>query len=160
MNMRIQIQKLRNDAHLPYYATPQSAGCDLIVPGNREDKVFIPFGRSVIKLGFAFSLPEGWEAQIRPRSGISLKGLPDIYGERHHNVSLVIGTIDADYRGEVGVIIHNREPGFYIEGGCRIAQMVISPIAHANWVLCDELPESSRGQSGFGHSGLFAPCSP
>ena len=106
-----------------------------------------PGERRLIPTGFALAIPPGYEAQIRPRSGLAL----------HHGIGMVNspGTIDSDYRGEIGLVVVNwgREP-FLIKRGDRIAQMVIAPVARAAVVETDDLEATSRGEGGFGHSGV------
>lgn len=136
-----------NQSHhdLPRYATPQSAGVDL--RANLDAPVTLqPLQRQLIPTGLYIALPEGYEAQVRPRSGLALK----------HGVTVLNspGTIDADYRGEVCVILVNlsSEP-FVVSDGERIAQMVIARYEQAEWKLVDELPATERGAGGFGHTG-------
>jgi dUTP pyrophosphatase len=133
------------DLALPAYATEQSAGMDLLA-AVAEPKTLAPGERALIPTGLSIALPDGFEAQIRPRSGLALK----------HGIALVNapGTIDADYRGEIGVIVinHGAEP-FTIERGMRIAQMVIAPYTRATFSEVLELPTSARGAGGFGSTG-------
>ena len=133
------------DLALPAYATEHSAGMDLLAAVS-ETKILNAGERALIPTGLSIALPDGYEAQIRPRSGLALK----------NGISLVNspGTIDADYRGEVGVIIinHGAEP-FTIERGMRIAQMVIAPYTRAAFSEVLELPSSDRGAGGFGSTG-------
>ncbi len=133
------------DLPLPAYATEHSAGLDLMA-AVAEPKTLAPGERALIPTGLSIALPDGYEAQIRPRSGLALK----------HGISLVNspGTIDADYRGEVGIIMinHGAEP-FTIEHGMRIAQMVIAPYTRAAFSEVVELPTSARGTGGFGSTG-------
>lgn len=133
------------DLALPAYATEHSAGMDLVAAIS-EPKVLKPGERALIPTGLALALPDGYEAQVRPRSGLALK----------NGISLVNspGTIDADYRGEVGVIIINHgTDAFTIERGMRIAQMVIAPYTRAAFSEVLELPSSERGAGGFGSTG-------
>ncbi len=131
---------------MPGYATAQSAGMDV--------RAFIatpitlaPMQRVLVSTGLYIALPEGYECQIRPRSGLALK----------HGVTVVNapGTIDADYRGEIGVILINlsTEP-FVINDGERICQMVVAPYTRVGWQPTDSLDETDRGAGGFGHTGL------
>lgn len=133
------------DLPLPAYATEHSAGLDLVAA--IKDPVTLETGeRCLIPTGLSIALPEGYEAQIRPRSGLALK----------NGVSLVNapGTIDADYRGEVGVIVINFGwEKFTIERGMRIAQMVIAPYTRAQFSEVVELPSTDRGTGGFGSTG-------
>lgn len=130
---------------LPAYATSQSAGMDL--RANIETSVELqPLERRLIPTGLFMALPEGFEAQVRPRSGLALK----------HGITVLNtpGTIDADYRGEVGVVLVNlSNTPFTIEPGERIAQMVIAKYEQAESVEVEELDETERGAGGYGHSG-------
>lgn len=136
-----------NESHhpLPQYATAQSAGVDL--RANLDESVTLqPGERKLVPTGLRIALPEGVEAQVRPRSGLALK----------HGITVLNtpGTIDADYRGLIGVILINlgSEP-FVINDGERIAQMVIARHEQAEWELVETLSETERGDGGFGHSG-------
>jgi dUTP pyrophosphatase len=130
---------------LPQYQTPLSAGMDIraCLPGPVELK---PLERKLIPTGLYISLPEGYEAQMRPRSGLAIK----------HGISLLNtpGTIDADYRGEIGIILVNlsSEP-FVINDGERICQMVIASHARVEWQPEEMLDDTLRGAGGFGHTG-------
>lgn len=130
---------------LPAYGTALSAGMDLRANIDQEI-VLQPGERRLVPTGLFIALPVGYEAQIRPRSGLALK----------HGISLVNtpGTIDADYRGEIGIIMinHSQEP-FVIKDGERICQMVISKYETIAWQDCDSLDETERGAGGFGHTG-------
>ena len=136
-----------NESHhpLPQYATPQSAGVDL--RANLDEPITLnPGARCLVPTGLRIALPVGFEAQVRPRSGLALK----------HGITVLNtpGTIDADYRGLIGVILVNlgQEP-FVINDGERIAQMVIARHEQAEWQLVETLSETERGEGGFGHSG-------
>ncbi|MCD7916153.1 MAG: dUTP diphosphatase [Tannerellaceae bacterium] len=139
--------KIVNKSHhpLPHYATPLSAGMD-IRANLAEPVVLQPLERKLIPTGLYISLPEGYEAQMRPRSGLALK----------HGISLLNtpGTIDADYRGEIGVILVNlsSEP-FTVKDGERICQMVITTYSQVSWQPVEVLDETKRGAGGFGHTG-------
>ena len=143
----IPVKRIRpsSSVQLPVYMTPHSAGMDLYAD-LAEDKQLVPGQRDLIPTGIAIALPDGYEAQIRPRSGLALK-----YG-----ITLVNspGTIDADYRGEIGVIVinHGDEP-FTIRAGERIAQMVIARFNRVEWQEVEELSDTSRSSGGFGHTG-------
>jgi dUTP pyrophosphatase len=145
----VAIKKLPHfgDLALPSYETAQSAGMDLraaIAPGQQID--LLPGRRALIPTGLSIALPPGYEAQVRPRSGLALKN-----GVTCLNSP---GTIDADYRGEVGVILINHGwEAFRIERGDRIAQMVIAPITQIDWMEQHELDETERGEGGFGSTG-------
>ena len=125
--------------------TPHAAGMDLFA-ALEEDIHLQPGERALVPTGVAIALPEGYEAQIRPRSGLALR----------HGITLVNtpGTIDPDYRGEVGVIVinHGHEP-FTVRSGERIAQMVFAPFARATLLEVTELDGTHRGSGGFGHTG-------
>lgn len=130
---------------LPAYATQHSAGMDLLAAVETTIKL-APGARMLVPTGLSIALPEGYEAQIRPRSGLAFK----------HGISLVNspGTIDADYRGEVGVLLINLgQELFVIERGMRIAQMVIAPYTRAQFSEVLELPNTDRGAGGFGSTG-------
>ena len=131
---------------LPEYATPQSAGVDL--RANIDEPIELkPLNRTLIPTGLHIALPEGYEAQIRPRSGLAIKK-----GITCLNTP---GTIDADYRGEVGVIVINLSAEtFIVNPGERIAQMIINKFEQAEFELVEELDETERGEGGFGHTGV------
>lgn len=142
--MKIQVI---NESHhpLPQYATVQSAGLDL--RANLDTSItLLPMERRLIPTGLRIALPQGYEAQVRPRSGLALK----------HGITLLNtpGTIDADYRGEIGIILVNlsTEP-FTIVDGDRIAQLVIARYEQAEWTEVSSLDVTERGEGGFGHSG-------
>lgn len=143
--MKIKIiNKSANE--LPAYETIQSAGMDL--RANNENPIILaPMKRVLIPTGLYIQLPVGYEAQVRPRSGLALK--------KGITVLNAPGTVDADYRGEIGVILFNAsdEP-FVINRGERIAQMVIAKHERAEFELVESLDESERGQGGFGHTGV------
>lgn len=134
------------DLPLPAYATSGSAGVDLLAAVS-EETVLAPMERKLIPTGIMAAIPEGFEGQVRPRSGLALR----------HGISMVNtpGTIDSDYRGEIKVIMVNLgEEPFVIKRGDRIAQFVICPVMQAEFAEVEELPETSRGGGGFGHTGV------
>jgi len=133
------------DLPLPSYGTSGSAGVDLYAAVS-EPVVLQPGERRLIPTGIHIALPPGYEAQVRPRSGLALR-----YGIGMVNSP---GTIDSDYRGEISVILINwgSEP-FTIHRGDRIAQLVVAPVARIEWDEREQLPESERGSGGFGHTG-------
>lgn len=139
--------KIINKGHqqLPAYATPQSAGMDL--RANIDVAITLkPMERKLIPTGLFMALPEGYEAQVRPRSGLALK----------HGITVLNspGTIDADYRGEVGVILINlSQEDFIINDGERIAQMVIARHETADFEQVEVLDDTERGEGGYGHTG-------
>jgi dUTP pyrophosphatase len=130
---------------LPQYATPHSAGMDL--RANIDAPIVLkPLERKLVSTGLFIELPVGFEAQIRPRSGLALK--------KGITVLNTPGTIDADYRGEIGVILINlSSEEFVINDGERICQMVVAAHARAEWELAEGLSETERGAGGFGHTG-------
>lgn len=142
MNIKI-INKSKHP--LPSYSTAYSAGMDL--RANIEyDLTLKPMGRALVKTGLFLEIPDGYEAQIRPRSGLAInKGITVLNSP---------GTIDADYRGEVGIILVNlSNDDFVIKDGERICQMIIAKHERAEWIEVEELKETDRGAGGFGHTG-------
>ena len=143
----MKIRIINHSKHpLPRYATPLSAGVDL--RANLDAPITLPpMGRCLVPTGLRIALPAGYEAQVRPRSGLALK----------HGITLLNtpGTIDADYRGELGVIMANlsAEP-FTIADGDRIAQLVVARHETAEWEPVETLDDTERGEGGFGHSGV------
>lgn len=143
----MKIRIINHSKHpLPRYATPLSAGVDL--RANLDAPITLaPMGRCLVPTGLRIALPAGYEAQVRPRSGLALK----------HGITLLNtpGTIDADYRGEIGVIMANlsAEP-FTIADGDRIAQLVVARHETAEWEPVETLDDTERGEGGFGHSGV------
>ena len=145
--IEVPLQRLPHGAGLPLpsYATADAAGLDLVA-AVAEAIELAPGARRLVPTGISIALPPGYEAQLRPRSGLALK----------HGVTLLNspGTIDADYRGEVGVILINLgEAPFHLQRGDRIAQLVIAPVARLAWRESETLPESTRGAGGFGSTG-------
>lgn len=142
---RVRIRKLNVRAVMPSYQTAQSAGMDVAACID-EPMVIAPHARAIIPTGFAIALPAGYEAQIRGRSGMAAT-----FGVMPANG---VGTIDADYRGEVGVILLNTsdEP-FTVESGMRVAQMVIARYESITWTEVDELDDTERGAGGYGSTG-------
>jgi len=143
----VAIQRLAHakDLPLPEAATPLSAGVDLMAAIDVVIELQ-PGERKIIPTGFAIALPEGYEAQVRPRSGLAAR-----YGVTLVNAP---GTIDADYRGEIGAIMINHGSDiFVIEPGMRIAQLVVAPVAGFVWKESETLPDTERGSGGFGSTG-------
>jgi dUTP pyrophosphatase len=130
---------------LPSYATPQSAGMDLMAAVD-SPLTLSPGARALVPTGLSIALPPGYEAQVRPRSGLAAKNGVTVLNSP--------GTIDADYRGEIKVILinHGQEP-FVIERGMRVAQMIIARHAHVTWTVASSLDETKRGAGGFGSTG-------
>ncbi|MCR9212758.1 MAG: dUTP diphosphatase [Proteobacteria bacterium] len=146
--VRIAINRLPHgqDLPLPSYETAQSAGMDIRAAVDGEITVE-PGARALVPTGFKIALPDGYEAQIRPRSGLALK--------KGITLPNSPGTIDADYRGEVGIILMNAGSETFVIGrGDRIAQMIIAPVTKAHWVEAEELDETARGEGGFGSTGI------
>ena len=144
-SIRVLIMRLPEgeDLELPNYQTPGAAGMDVRAA---EERMLQPGETALIPTGFSIAVPVGFEAQLRPRSGLALK----------NGITLLNspGTIDSDYRGPVGVILTNlgHEP-FYVHRGDRIAQMVIAKVERAKWQMVETLEETERGEGGFGSSG-------
>lgn len=141
----VQIKRLPNGAGLalPSYATVGAAGMDVLAA---EEVTIPPSGRHAVATGFAVAIPDGYEIQVRPRSGLALK----------HGITLpnTPGTIDSDYRGELKVILINHgNIDFPIERGDRIAQLVLAPVTMAAWDEVEELGDTARGSGGFGSTG-------
>ncbi|WP_075883313.1 dUTP diphosphatase [Candidatus Protochlamydia sp. W-9] len=136
---------IENEELLPFYMTPGAAGAD--VKAYLKESLEIPPGQSaLIPTGMRLAIPEGYEIQVRPRSGLALK----------HQVTVLNtpGTIDADYRGEIKIILINHGTNaFIVEPGMRIAQLVLAQVLRANFVLSKELESTQRGVGGFGHTG-------
>ena len=143
----MKVKVINKSKHaLPAYATEGSAGMDL--RANIDEPIVLhPMERKLIPTGIYIALPMGYEAQVRPRSGLALK----------HGIGLanMIGTIDCDYRNEIGVILINLgQEDFIVNDGERIAQMVIAKYERAEWEPVDELDETERGLGGYGHTGV------
>lgn len=138
------INKSKHD--LPHYETGSSAGMDL--KANIDEPITLkPLDRVIVKTGLFMALPSGYEAQVRPRSGLAIKNGISVLNAP--------GTIDADYRGEIGVILVNlSNTPFTINDGDRIAQMVIAKYKQANWIEVESLDETARGDGGFGSTGV------
>lgn len=144
---KIKVKVINKSGYdLPEYKTPQSAGMDL--RANIDEAITLePMSRVLVKTGLFIALPEGYEAQIRPRSGLALK----------HGITVLNtpGTVDADYRGEIMVLLINlSNTTFIINPGDRIAQMVIARHEQAEFTLVDELDDTERGEGGMGHTGI------
>lgn len=143
----MKIQIINGSHHpLPTYATEMSAGVDL--RANIDSSITLrPLERCLVPTGLRIALPAGFEAQVRPRSGLALK--------KGISVLNAPGTIDADYRGEIGVILVNlSQEDFVVEDGERIAQLVVARYEQAQWEEVEVLSETGRGTGGFGHSGV------
>jgi dUTP pyrophosphatase len=149
----VPVQRLPHgvDLPLPSYATPAATGLDLIAAVT-TDLVLTPGGRALVPTGIAIALPPSFEAQVRPRSGLALKAGVTVLNSP--------GTIDADYRGEIGVILANfGSLPHTVRRGDRIAQLVIAPVVRATWAETGKLSASERGADGFGSTGVSRePC--
>lgn len=144
--MKIKIINKSNTTN-PSYSTNKSAGLDLRAH-IKEEIILNPMSRVLIKTGLFIQLPEGYEAQIRPRSGLAYKNGITVLNTP--------GTIDADYRGEVGVLLINlSNDSFKIKNGDRIAQMVIAKYEQAEWISVEQLDTTQRGDGGFGSTGII-----
>jgi dUTP pyrophosphatase len=148
--MKVELKKLNNfgELELPAYETSLAAGVDVRAAIDGDTPMVLAAGeRALVPTGFAMALPPGYEAQIRPRSGLAYK----------HGISVVNspGTIDADYRGEVKILLINHgDQDFPITRGDRIAQMVIAPVTQAGFVTVETLSETKRGSGGYGSTGV------
>lgn len=144
-SLPIPLHRLHPKALEPSYQTPLAAGMDLHACLEAPVQL-LPGARVLIPTGWALALPEGFEAQIRPRSGLALQ----------HGMTVLNspGTIDPDYRGELKVLlIHLGTQPVHLEHGQRVAQLVVSPVSRVQWHLVEQLPTSQRGAGGFGHTG-------
>ena len=142
---KILIKKLSEKTIIPKYETKGSSGMDIVANINKEVEM-LPGEKAIIPTGFSLSIPEGFEVQIRPRSGLAAK--------KGISILNTPGTIDADYRGEIKIILINlSKEKFVVEKGMRVAQMVISPVIQAKLEEVKELPKTSRGSGGFGSTG-------
>lgn len=147
-NVQVKLLKLPHGADLPLpeYATEHSAGMDLMAAID-SDIILKPMERTLVATGIAIALPDGYEAQIRPRSGLAFK----------NGISLVNtpGTIDADYRGEIKVLLINLgAENFTISRGMRIAQMIVAPYSRVSWQQAESLDDTARSSGGFGSTGV------
>ena len=148
MTIPVKLKRLPHGSGLPLpsYATSGAAGMDVV---SAEDVTIAPGARHAVATGLALAIPEGYEIQVRPRSGLALK----------HGITVpnTPGTIDSDYRGELKVIIINLGPEpFAIARGDRVAQLVLAPVVQAAWDEVEELDETARGEGGFGSTGGHA----
>ena len=144
-NPVVQVKKLHPDARIPQYMTAHAAGMDICALPE-QPLILAPGERCLVPTGLAFAIPQGYEIQVRPRSGLAIK----------HGIALVNspGTIDADYRGQVAIILinHGQEP-FPVNPGDRIAQLIVARVSQATIAVVDELEDTERGAGGFGHTG-------
>jgi dUTP pyrophosphatase len=145
--VEVEVKRLPHGADLPLpeYATADSAGLDLLAAVD-GDFTLQPGKRALVPTGLAIALPQGYEAQVRPRSGLALRNGVTVLNSP--------GTVDADYRGEVSVILANLgDAPFVVTRGMRIAQMVVAPVSRLRWSDVAELPDTARGAGGFGSTG-------
>jgi len=150
--MKIKIKKLIPEAVIPEKATPGSAAYDVFCPVD----IIIRNGRQVIKLGLAMEIPHGYEAKIEPRSGYSSKGFVATLADTESRIDadVIVGKIDSDYRGEIGVIVKaNIDRNYIVKAGQKIAQLTIYKVEEADFTKTEDLIETERGDKGFGHSG-------
>jgi len=141
---QIKFKVLHEDAKIPGYSTPGSAGADLV---SVEEKAIKPGHVAMVSTGLAMEIPEGYEVQVRPRSGLA--------GKQYVTVINSPGTIDSDYRGEVKVLLHNVGEYIYqVKPGDRIAQMVVAKVEQPAFIVVEELSDTVRGEGGFGHTGV------
>lgn len=150
--LSLKIKRLSDNAVIPRKATLGSAAYDVFVPRD----TCIGFGRQIVPLDLAIELPIGYEAKIEPRSGYSSKGFSGTLADTEYrfDADVIVGKIDSDYRGNIGVIVHSREQRrFVIRAGQRIAQLTIYKCESAKFEEVSELTDSVRGSKGFGHSG-------
>ena len=144
--MILKIKKVSPNAIIPKFMTEHSAGMD-ISACLYEPVIILPMGRNLIPTGIAVSIPQGYELQIRPRSGLAIK----------HGITLLNtpGTIDSDYRGEIKIILINlSNENFIVKHGDRIAQMVLNKVERINFEIVETLDETDRGSGGFGSTGV------
>jgi dUTP pyrophosphatase len=145
-SVEVEIKCLHPNSRTPAYETEHAAGMDLRAHLEQELSLY-PGERVLVETGIAIALPQGYEAQVRPRSGLALK----------HGVSLLNspGTIDADYRGEIKVVLINHgSEVFKVSNGDRIAQLVVAPVSRVEWKETTELNRTVRADGGFGHTGI------
>ena len=144
MSIKVLVKKINENAKVPSYAHSGDAGVDLYAA---KDTVIPPHDRALVPTGLKIAIPDGYEGQVRPKSGLALK----------HGITVLNtpGTVDAPYRGEVGVILFNSSDKEYMaKSGEKIAQMVFCKVENAEFELADELPDTDRGEGGFGSTGL------
>ena len=143
--IKILIKPLNDTVLIPRYETPGASGMD--ISAHIQEKIFLkPGEKALVPTGFSLAIPNGFEVQIRPRSGLAIK--------KGIGILNTPGTIDADYRGEIKVILINlAKDEFIVENGLRIAQMVVCPIVQGKLVVVKDLPETARGSGGFGSTG-------
>ena len=152
--LEIKVKILSPNAVVPKYAHPTDTGFDLY---TSEDLVLDPKCTGIAKTGLAFELPEGWGIMLRNRSGITVNGCPAITLNNSKNVpvTVFIGTLDEDYRGEIGIMVRNdSEQSILIPAGTKLAQGVLEKVYQATFTLVEELSNTTRGQGGFGSTGV------
>lgn len=140
--MQVKIKKLHSDAQIPAYAKPGDSGFDL---SAAEPLGIGPYESAIVKTGLAFEIPEGYELQVRPRSGVTTKT----------DLRVQLGTVDSGFRGEVGIIVDNNSGSYFpVPKGYRLAQGVICPVQRAEFIESDDLSPTERDTGGFGHTGV------
>lgn len=152
--MKVRIKKLTSNAIMPTKATDGAAAYDLYVPYGFG----LGHGRAVIRLGLAIEVPKGYEAKIEPRSGYASKGFEGFNAHtnrKRYNCDVIVGKIDSDYRGEIGVIVNNNDVGFTIKKGQRIAQLSFYKVEDAEFIESEDLSRTKRGTGGFGSTGSY-----
>lgn len=141
MGVNVKIMR-EGDILLPSYKTKGSAGCDLVNAG--EEFILHAHSREFVHTGVSIALPEGYEAQVRGRSGLN----------KNYGIAVPVGTVDSDYRGEIGVVVYNlSDEDYKVMHNERIAQLIIAKVEQAEWEEVSELDETERGDGGFGHTG-------
>lgn len=141
VDVPVKIKPLRDGVRLPEYSTYGAAGMDIFIP---ENAIIIPGPIHKISCGFSVEIPDGYEIQIRPRSGLASKGII---------IPNAPGTVDSDYRGEIGVLMASLTEPMVLFAGDKIAQMVITPVHRIEWIVAEELSDTDRGEGGFGSTG-------
>ena len=152
--INIKVKKLHENAVIPEYAHATDSGFDLY---TATETFLKPYSTSIAKTGLAFELPEGWGIMLRNRSGITVKGCPVITLNNHKTVpvTVFIGTLDEDYRGEIGIMVRNdSEQSILIPAGTKLAQGVLEKVYQATFTLVEELSDTTRGNGGFGSTGV------
>lgn len=150
MSIKIKVKKIHEDAIIPKYAYPTDSGFDLYTYKNTYIK---PNEKTIIKTGLAFGLPKEWGVQIKNKSGITVKGVPTINGERA-DITVYEGTIDSNYIGEIGIMVKNEtDKEIIIPKHTKVAQGVLRKVHNSIFELVDELEETDRGTGGYGSTG-------
>lgn len=150
--MNIKVKKVHSNAVMPVFAHSTDTGFDLFTV---EDTIINPNEKAIVKTGLVFDLPQGWGIQVRNKSGITVKGVPNKLGE-NADITVYIGTIDSAYRGEVGVMVKNESKEIImIPTGTKLAQGVLERVYQCTFEEVEEVSETDRGQGGFGSTGVI-----